>query len=409
MQYQDNAQNKENPSATIDIPATPQPPANDNIAIRLDGAAEVSEGNKATYTVSLDLSAIGKPANTADLLHKLANTPNILFGHQHGLDVSISAPNSAGFHSDVFALTGRYPAVIGLDAKEWPVDHTKTPQENGTALAERFKDIDSVGGIATLSAHWHNPVTGGEFYDTTPVALSRILPGGDLHGKYAVYLDTIVEIAKASVRADGTKIPIIFRPLHENTGDWFWWGKQNFSAEEYKTLWQYSVDYLRGKGADNLVYSFAPNGHFGGDAARYLETYPGDNHVDILGYDVYLGGFSQDRGQWVKDTVQDLAMLTRLAESRGKIAAYAEFGLNGDYVIQKSGNPYLTFYTDLLNAIKADPDASKIAYMLTWANFGGPQNAFQAYTPWPGHEMADNFKAFAEELLLGKAADRTSP
>ncbi len=154
------------------------------------------------------------------------------------------------------------------------------------ALAKAFIEADSLGATVTLSSHLKNPVTGGSAFDTSKVDVQRLI-SGDLQSKLHDWLDTVATAANNAVRADGSKIPVIFRPLHENTGDWFWWGKGHMSADDYKTLWQHIHQYLDSKGAHNLLYAYSPNGSLDGDKSKYLEAYPGDKYVDVFGYDAY--------------------------------------------------------------------------------------------------------------------------
>ncbi|MFC2279410.1 MAG: glycosyl hydrolase, partial [Cardiobacterium hominis] len=299
-----------------------------------------------------------------------------------------------------------YPSVIGLAMMETPMERGLTAAENGKRMADAIKKIDSIGSIASISAHWDIP--GGET-DPTKVNLKRLLPGGDQNAELNGWLDTVAEMAKHAVRDDGTKIPFIFRPLHEGNGEWAWWYYERGGAETYKELFRYVVNYLKEHGADGqMLTAFAPNGNFNGDESRYRLLYPGDDVVDILGYDGYDTNKNlAAKDKWVKETVEDMAMLARMAAAHGKVAALAEFGMAGDKMIQPSGNSDLTFYTDLLHAIKADPDAAKIAYMMTWANWGGnPGKDYSAFTPWPGHEMEADFKAFANEMTLTRNAER---
>ena len=277
-------------------------------------------------------------------------------------------------------------------------------EENGKRMGEAIKKIDGVGGIAQLSAFWDMP--GGET-DRTKVDLKRLLPGGDQHAELNGWLDAIVETGKHAVRDDGTKIPFIFRPLHEANGEWAWWYYERGGAETYKELFRYVVSYLKEHGLDGqFLTAFAPNGNFNGDESRYKLLYPGDDVVDVLSMDSYdTNNALRAKDKWAGELVEDMAMLARMAEARGKLAAVAEFGREGDKVIHPDSNKDLTWYTDVLEAIKANPDAAKVAYMMTWANFGGSP-VFSAFTPWPGHEMADNFREFVKQMTMTRNAER---
>ena len=73
-------------------------------------------------------------------------------------------------------------------------------------------------------------------------------------------------------------IPVLFRPLHEASGGWFWWGPG--TADDYVALWKHVFDYLGAAGIHNLIWVWTS---CLGDA----DWYPGDNYVDIIAYDWY--------------------------------------------------------------------------------------------------------------------------
>ena len=316
-----------------------------------------------------------------------------------------AAADGQGHRSDIHALTGRYPAIVGLAMMEEPMERSKSDQENAQLMGAEIAKIDAVGGIAAISAHWDNPMPGPNgANDFSQVNLKRLLPGGDLNGTLNRWLDTVALMAQHAVRADGSRIPFIFRPLHEGNGNWAWWYYERGGAETYRELFRYIVKYVRDHGAaEQMLVAFAPNGNFNGDPQRYQLLYPGDDVIDILGYDGYDANPAKlAKEGWVQETVTDLAMLVRLAEARGKVAALTEFGRNGAKTIKAQGNSDREFYTDLLQAILADPSARKIAYLMTWANW----NDGEIYVPRPGEDMAENFKAFARQLQLTQVADR---
>ena len=344
----------------------------------------------------------GKFTTAKELLAYFAglNGKGVLFGQQRGLDIAIAPLANADFQSDVYAMTQQYPAIIGLDITEIPHDPKLSTEENGKRMGNAIAQIDSIGSIATLSAHWRNPMPGPNgISDYANVDLNRVLPNGDLNSVYNNWLDEVVATAKYAVRADGSKIPFIFRPLHEANGNWFWWHYGHGGEEAYKKLFAYTINYIRQHGAkDQILAVFSPNANFNGDEKRYNQLYPGDDVVDILGYDGYA--FNNNmlaKDKWVGEVVEDMAMLTRLAASKGKVAALTEFGRDGANMIRASGNTDLHFFTDLLAGLKANPQARKIAYMHTWANWGNTGRDFSVYTPWKGHEMESDFQAFERD------------
>jgi len=136
----------------------------------------------------------------------------------------------------------------------------------------------SWGGITTLSVHQVNPVTYG-VYDynlykpgtwaghSTGTAASMVLPGGELNARYQSWLDSYIDFNDDLTAANGgDPIPILLRPYHEHSGDWFWWGIDDMERgwrpaqiDEYVELWQYTVDYFRDHGVHNFLYVISPD------------------------------------------------------------------------------------------------------------------------------------------------------
>ncbi|MGW2638822.1 carbohydrate binding domain-containing protein, partial [Streptomyces sp. NPDC001348] len=86
----------------------------------------------------------------------------------------------------------------------------------------------------------------------------------------------------------------------------------------------------------------------------------------------------------------------RLANERGKVPAFTEFGESGTDV----RNPQ--WFTQLSQAMQGDPLARQMTYMLTWANFGGTK---RAYVPYPGHPLLPDFVKFYQDSYTLFAAD----
>lgn len=319
----------------------------------------------------------------------------VLFGHQEDLYFGSSFEQQDGWSSDVLTATGDHPAVIGFDTLETAGMPLAEREAKALTLAANIRQAHEVGAISTMSVHLENLATGGDFYDTTGDPLRAVLPGGSHHDELRAYLDRFATTARNAVDADGDPIPIIFRPWHENAGSWFWWGAAFGTPGEYAELFRFTVEYLRDvKDVHNLLYAFSPGGGFGGDAATYLRTYPGDDFVDVLGYDTYDStGASQG---FLDSLVADMSMLGDLALERGKISAFTEFGISGG-VRPDGQNTSLSWYTDVLNAIRSNPSSARTAFMLTWANYGGDS---APYTPVTGELLPDFLEYHADPATL---------
>jgi mannan endo-1,4-beta-mannosidase len=210
-------------------------------------------------------------------LRRLARD-HVLFGHQDDLAYGVEWDNQAG-RSDVKETAGSYPAVYGWDVGGLEgetggnLDGVRFERQRGW-IADGYRR----GGVITISWHMRNPVSGGNAWDTTR-AVPAILPGGTQHGRYAQWLDRFADFA-TSLRAPGrsggeVQVPVIFRPFHETSGGWFWWGARHATPEEYRRLWRFTVEYLRDrKGVHNLLWGYSTDVFDSKD--HYLERYPGD-------------------------------------------------------------------------------------------------------------------------------------
>ncbi|EFM11693.1 Mannan endo-1,4-beta-mannosidase [Paenibacillus curdlanolyticus YK9] len=329
----------------------------------------------------------------------------ILFGQQHSTDVGFTIdPSLSTPQSDVNKAVGDFPAVFGwdtlsLEGKEVP-GVLNNREQSRLNLTREAKEAHQMGGIITLSAHMPNFVTGGSFNDTAGSVVEHILPGGDKNGAYNDYLDMIADFALQLKDDQGAEIPIMFRPLHEQNGSWFWWGAAWTPTDQYIELFRYTVEYLRDiKHVHNMLYVYSPNGTFGGSESNYLTTYPGDDYVDILGMDQYDNQSAPGTQAFFNNLTADLAMINKLADRKHKIATFSEFGYSPSGM-KTTGNGDLAWFTKLLQAIKSDPDASRIAYMQTWANFNLDGNLFVPYKAAPGlgdHELLPDFIAYYQD------------
>ncbi len=343
--------------------------------------------------------ALVDPGATAETKALYANLKRlasgaVLFGHQDDLAYGVTWKREKG-RSDVKDVVGAYPAVFGWELGDLELGHeANLDGVNFKDMKGWIKEGYKAGSVVTIAWHLNNPVSGGNAWDTTR-AVHTLLLGGANHATYKRWLDTFadfvgdLEVGAFRWLGLGTPIPVIFRPFHEHTGGWFWWGKGHASPDEYKQLWRFTVDYLRDeKGLHNLLYAYSPD-HFTSEA-EYLERYPGDAYVDIFGYDDY-GSLRTDEG--VARLTENLRTVVELAEARGKIAALTETGLEGV--------PDEDWWTNrLLAAIEGDPVARRIVYALVWRNANEADKPGHHYAPYTGHPSAPNFVRFYEHPFV---------
>jgi hypothetical protein len=310
-------------------------------------------------------------------LKKLINT-GIMFGHQDDLAYGVGWKYEDG-RSDIKDITGDYPAVYGWELGRIELDHEVNLDSVPFDKMKQFiVDGYQRGGIITISWHLNNPLTGKTAWDPAPGSLASILPGGEKNDLYKSWLDRVAGFMQSLKGRHGELIPVIFRPFHELNGSWFWWGKNYCSPEELKRAYQFTVTYLRdSKNVHNLLYAFNTD-RFSSDA-EYMERYPGNEWVDVLGFDIYQRG--NDNAGFTGDMDRMLGMLEKIAAEKNKIPALTEFGYNSI--------PDSTWWTQTFWKGIGD---HHISYALSWRNAGVKKGGgFECYVPYKGQASAKDF------------------
>ena len=184
----------------------------------------------------------------------------IMFGHQDDPFYGLGWQWERG-RSDVLEVCGDYPAVMGFELGGIEMGDVKSLDSVPfSRLREELLAHVRRGGIATISWHPRNPLTGGTAWDNKDKTVVRsILPGGSQHQKFQTWMQRLSAFLLSLSDEHGKPVPFIFRPWHENSGGWFWWGKGLCTAEEYKALWAMLQDKLLTDGLTNIVWSWSPN------------------------------------------------------------------------------------------------------------------------------------------------------
>ncbi len=310
---------------------------------------------------------------------------HILFGHQHATEYGHGWSGDAN-RSDVKSVSGSHPAVVGVDFSGLSGRSPESTERTKASLRKQIADTYDRGGLTTVAWHFTNPVTpqtGFYWKDSVSApAVPYLLPGGSYNEQYKAILRTVGELANSIKGKDGKLVPMIFRPYHEFDGGWFWWGKPHCKREDFTALWQFTVGYLRDSlQVHNFIYAFSPDCTFKTEAA-YVERYPGNEWVDIVGMDDYAD-FGRDGRYNVAAGVQKLKIVADFASKSHKLAAFTETGLESI--------PDTTWWTNtLLKSLKAEK--MKLAYVLVWRN--DARSATHFYAPYPGQASVSDFLKF---------------
>jgi hypothetical protein len=328
----------------------------------------------------IDRHATRETVSLLKNLHALQKE-GVMFGHQDALAYGYNWKYQEG-RSDVKETSGQYPAVYGYD-----LGHLET----GSAfnldsvpfdkMREYILTAFNQGAVVTLSWHLNNPL-GGSSWDVKKGTVASILPGGANHKMFNQWLDRLSGFMNDLKTSKGIAVPVLFRPYHELSGNWFWWGESVTTPDEFKQLWKYTVNYLQKKKVHNLLYVF--NTDKFKSKEHYLERYPGDEWVDILSFDTYqFNDPRKDSGfyQMVKRQLDDI---TAIAKVHNKPVAFSETGFEGI--------PFENWWTETLwPLIENYP----ISYVLVWRNAGlMPSGKYHYYAPYKGHPSESDFKKF---------------
>lgn len=328
-------------------------------------------------------------------LDSYKNSDKIMFGQQHATDEGVTLTDKdktpGNTNSDTKGLVKDNPAVVGWDAYLGTTGQEKPGDVD--SLAKSMNAAHDDGSIIVLSMHPDNFVTGGKYNDTKGNVVQNILPGGTANKKYTDWLNKVVDLSGQLKDKDGKEYSVIFRPFHEQTGSWFWWGSATTSVDQFKSVYRYTVDYLRDHGVHNFLYAYTPGGNLAGDKDRYLKWYPGDSYVDVLGIDCYDTVAPIGSENWMNGLTKDVAMVSQVAQEKNKIPVLSEYGVH----LSEKGTQAENWYTDVLDHIEANKDAKKIAYMFTWANFGYPDNVYTPYKGYHDQKVVQDFEKFAND------------
>jgi mannan endo-1,4-beta-mannosidase len=178
--------------------------------------------------------------------------------------------------------TGKEPAIVGLDFMHVNRNYNWYNNEQPIQDAKTYWDRN---GIPVFCWHWRDPSRATEEFYTrnqskpngTTFDISKI--NDPTSPEYAAMISDIDYVAGLFKKLQAQKVPVIWRPLHEAAGGWFWWGAKGPEPckKLYQLMWDRMVNH---HGLKNLIWVWTrePNDN---------AWYPGDQYVDIVGRDIY--------------------------------------------------------------------------------------------------------------------------
>ncbi|MEI9865974.1 MAG: glycosyl hydrolase [Limisphaerales bacterium] len=246
--------------------------------------------------------------------------------------------------------TGKLPALLAMDVMGYT---DKSPHRDTNHLLMRHAAdwYQKRNGIVEFCWHWRAPMNEPEFYtkDTT-FDISRAVTEGTPEYD-AVQHDLDLIAAELQILRDA-HVPVLWRPLHEANGRWFWWGMGG--PEPMKKLWRMMFENFTVKHRlNNLIWVFSP-----GAETDLAAWYPGDAYVDIVGQDHYPMDGNHDSA---KDVFDELTKMTRAQ----KLIALGENGPVPDIaqvVHDKAGWLFFTTWSGSILFEKTTPEQLREYY-----------------------------------------------
>jgi mannan endo-1,4-beta-mannosidase len=305
----------------------------------------------------------------------------VMFGHQDGLAYGLNANSTRWVgeegRSDVKAVAGEYPAVLGWDLGKIEFDEVKNLDGVPFVKIQQYiQETYNRGGISTISWHFNNPTDPTKStWDKADSTIKHIFDNKENLKRYKSWLDKVAVFLKNIKGQNGELVPVIFRPFHEHTGSWFWWGAGHCTPEEYTKMWKFTVKYLQKKRkVHNLLIAYSTDKF--NSKEHYLERYPGNDYVDLVGFDLYHRNAPASNEQFKIDFKRMVNTLQEVATERSKPCAITEMGL--EQVSEAN------WWTNIVQPIVQD---TKLSYCLVWRN--GRTDHY--YAPYEGQKSAEDF------------------
>ena len=299
-------------------------------------------------TAQADVSYTPVNANATEGAQKLYNFLATNYGVKtvSGMmtgDVSSSTLKELPDVTEFYKKTGKYPALVGFDFLfATGVKASDAWYQSYTQMAlEAAKDLWNQGGIPAFTWHWKDPSDQIDAFYTKSGNANEYTEFDFTQGftdpsctvnctwntsseTYQQLVNDIDEIADMFLGLQEAGVAAIFRPLHEASGKWFWWGSKGGAA--FQALYNLVYDEMVSvKGVNNLVWVWNP------EYSNDIGWNPGASKYDVISLDIYEA--------WDYSTKYTKAyseLLTNFGSD--KILAVSENGSIPDLSVMKSNN-----------------------------------------------------------------------
>jgi len=265
----------------------------------------------------------------------------------------------------VYSQTGKYPAMTCFDFMNVTRDYDNSWDPDYDIFVTNAKKWWNDGGIVCAMWHWRDPLKATDAFYTSETTFDVSKVSNTSSDEYKAVIADIDVVAGYLKQLAEAGIPVIWRPLHEAQGGWFWWGAKN--AADCKSLWLLMYNRMTNHhGLNNLIWVWTID-MISNEYAEAFDWYPGAGYVDLVGTDIYASDHSSQ--------LQRFNFTATISGSR-KIVALTECG--------------------------ATPDPAEMAVHDTWAYFMpwyGDYTRKETFQNTSGQTTAGNGAAYWQKLF----------
>lgn len=307
------------------------------------------------YEMDFELSESAANENSSDETELLLNFMKESFGKRI-ITGQYASSNENKELELIHSVTGKYPAIRFGDIGGYSNNAEVSPSEVEAAVEWAEK-----GGIVGFMWYWNSPdkISSSVYADKTNFSLKSVVTKQDIACLSVSELEKLYEqgfitleclelvkdidgVSKAFLTLAENDIPVLWRPLHEAGGEWFWWGADG--PEAYK--WLYNLMYERMTEyhkLDNLIWIW------NGQSKDYQVS---ADRYDIAAIDVYLSpqekyGSRSEQYLWLKSitdsgkllAISECSSVPGIDEMMRDNSLWSFFGLwFGEYISDRDGN-----------------------------------------------------------------------
>ncbi len=319
-----------------------------------------------------------------------ADRDHVLYGQHIDIGSVNTLENKLASYKEV---TGDYPAVVAVD--QGTINGAKLTEEEKLIFRTDLVEYAKRGGIISISFHMDNPTDESLYYRGylgKEAEFDALMTSGtETNASLMRSLETAAETLKF---LEDAGIPVLWRPLHEMNGGWFWWctvQKDSYvlDGEYVARLWRYYYNYFENEcGLTNLIWVYSPN-YSNNTSTSYgtqhvMHCYPGDEYVDLVGCDWYTGTGDYKEIDGAGKSYSSIV-------ATGKPACITEFGPSGNLLPSLEGgeHPYSAVKQLSLMRGMVDDLGFSMVYFLNWSG------------KWSIYSFSDAADFMADPMIYG--------